>query len=221
MDISKEQIGQIDQLLKKRGIKYWDLRIEMVDHIVSDIELNATTSDFINELELSLNRIGWFGNLNNINKKGWQNVNKKYRKIYFQGFINFFKNPKTLLLFISLFVTYFTFSRFIEHQIFVKSSYILFCLPVFISFFEYYKTWKKKYGKSIHKDYGFSYIFLSFLILNVVFQFVRINNGFPLEYHRLILLFLIPFHLVLSYSGYQVYKKAISKVENMRKELSL
>jgi hypothetical protein len=46
MKLTKEQIQYIDNRLKKEGIKYWDIRIEMIDHVVSDLEKNAKTSDF-------------------------------------------------------------------------------------------------------------------------------------------------------------------------------
>jgi len=79
--------------------------------------------------------------------------------------------------------------------------------------------YKKKYGKSVHRDYGLSYLMLSFLMLNAIITFVRIDGGFPIEFHKIILFIIIPTHFIFTYSGYKVYKKAISKVEKMHKEL--
>jgi hypothetical protein len=38
MKITKEQIKYIDHRLENNGLKYWDIRIEMVDHVVSDLK---------------------------------------------------------------------------------------------------------------------------------------------------------------------------------------
>ena len=38
MELTKEQIQYIENRLIKDGVKYWDIRIEMLDHIVSDVE---------------------------------------------------------------------------------------------------------------------------------------------------------------------------------------
>ena len=41
----------------------------------------------------------------------------------------------------------------------------------------------------------------------------------PIEYHNIILLIIVPLHIVFSISGYQVYKKAIKRVELMSNNL--
>lgn len=56
-------------------------------------------------------------------------------------------------------------------------------------------------------------------MLSAVLNFARMDGGFPVEYHNVILLILIPAHFVLTFSGYQVYKMTIYRVKEMRKEL--
>jgi hypothetical protein len=36
MELTKQQIQHIENRLIKNGVKYWDIRIEMLDHVVSD-----------------------------------------------------------------------------------------------------------------------------------------------------------------------------------------
>jgi hypothetical protein len=43
--------------------------------------------------------------------------------------------------------------------------------------------------------------------------------AFPITYHKPILFFILPLHLILVHAGYGVYKKGIGKVENMRQQL--
>ena len=38
MKLSKEQITYIDDYLKHHKVKYWDIRIELLDHIVTYVE---------------------------------------------------------------------------------------------------------------------------------------------------------------------------------------
>ena len=42
MELSKEQIQYIDHRLENEGVKYWDIRIEMLDHVISNVEENLT-----------------------------------------------------------------------------------------------------------------------------------------------------------------------------------
>ena len=64
MELTKSQIQQIDNRLKSGGIKYWDLRLEIIDHIATDLEQNSKSNDFNKELNNSLKRIGYLNNEN-------------------------------------------------------------------------------------------------------------------------------------------------------------
>ena len=90
-----------------------------------------------------------------------------------------------------------------------------------LCFYLFFKTWKKKYGKSVHRGYAFFYLMLSFFLLNWVMNAMKVDGdfAFPITYHKPILFFILPLHLILTFAGYRVYKEAISKVEKMRKEL--
>ena len=228
MELSKEQIKYIDHRLENEGVKYWDIRIEMLDHVVSDVEKNLQPEhidyqfkEIVQEAFVSL---GWKENFNGggfeeKHKQGWKNANKYYRKIYLDGFVDFFKKTSNLLVLSIFLFVYFSISEMLTHKMFLKLSYLLFFSPLLLFVFTFYKMYKKKYGKSVHRDYGLNYLMLSFLILNGIITFVRMDGGFPIEFHKIILFIVIPIHLIFTYSGYQVYKKAIDKVDKMHKEL--
>jgi hypothetical protein len=216
MELTKEQIQHIDDSFVKNGIKYWDLRIEMIDHIVSDLEKNAGTNDFEKEFKNSLKRVDWYGNLRHLNTAGWQNANKKYRKEYHKGFVNFFKHPKNLLvLLISVGFSYCA-SEYLTFKLFERLNFILVAISVVPFFFITTKQWFKKYGKSVNLDYGIFYFSLSFLMINFPLQLVKNTSEVN---QKILLLCIIPIYFIATYSGYQVYKKAILRVEKMRKEL--
>ena len=51
MEIAKEQIQYIDDRLENEGIKYWDIRIELLDHVVSDIEKRMKVENSENDFK--------------------------------------------------------------------------------------------------------------------------------------------------------------------------
>lgn len=221
MELSKEQIKHIDHRLEQEGIIYWDIRIEMLDHTVSDIEKSASSDDFKEELYKSLLKTKWLGDLSIINRKGWQNVNKLYRRKYFLGFLDFFKKASNIFMLIVFLISYYLLSKFTTHNVFLKTSYALFASPTIVFFYLSFKTFRKKIGKSINRDYALNYLMFSFLILNAVVTFVRVDDGFPIEYHKVILFIVLPVHYVFTYSGFNVFKNAMTKVERIKTEINL
>jgi hypothetical protein len=68
MELTKEQIQYIEHRLENEGIKYWDIRIEMLDHVVSVVEkkLKPENSEYeFKEMILaSFIELGWKKNFN-------------------------------------------------------------------------------------------------------------------------------------------------------------
>lgn len=218
MQLTKEQIQQIDLRLNKGGVKYWDLRIEMIDHIVSDIEKNATTDNFTEELNKSLIRIGWFNNLKNLNQNLLKGVNIKFRTKFNKNFISFFKSSKNVLILIVFCALHFLASKTIGFKSFERINLFLFALPLVSYLFFLIKIKKRLKGKSANLLYGTFYLTMPFLVLNIFPQLLR---SLPEDDKILMWQLLIPIHLIASYSGYIVCKSAIFKIENIKKELTL
>ncbi|CAM1345448.1 hypothetical protein [Tenacibaculum amylolyticum] len=216
MKLTKVQIQYIENLLTKKGIKYWDLRIEMIDHIVSDIELRATTQNFEKELQAAFKRIGWNKNLAAVNRVGWQNVNKRYRTLFKNTFLGFFSSFKNLLVIGMLVILYFSFSETISFQIFTRVSLALFIAPILIIIGSLIWLFTKKFGKSVHINYGVFYFSFSFLMMNMIVQFMRYTSE---ENQKIIWLVMLPIYLTATYAGYQVFKIAIKKIQKIKKEL--
>ena len=156
MELSKEQIEFIDHRLENDGIKYWDIRIELLDHVVSDIEkrmkVENSENDFKEMVQEVFVYVGWKENFNgssfeDLNKEGWKNVNKGYRKMYYQRFLDFFKNPVHLLFLAVSFAGFYFLSEFLIHKTFLKVSYGVFISPILLYFYAYFKTWRKKTWK--------------------------------------------------------------------------
>ena len=233
MELTKEQIHYIDSRLENEGVKYWDIRIEMLDHVVSDVEKNSKPEnseyEFKEIVQNAFVALGWKENFNGsgfeeVLKENFKNIGRKNRDNYKKEVVSFFKNASLLIIFILLILSYYLLSNFIPHSQFVKVSYILFSIPVLLFFYESIKLWRKKIGKSYNKDLSLSSILFSFGILNIIILSMKTEGGefaLPIEYQKPILFILLPIHLVFSYVGYQTYNKTIVKVVNMRNQLLL
>lgn len=222
MELTKEQIKYIDNQIEKYGVEYWDVRVELVDHTVSYVENNLKRKeDFKKIVHKAFVRLGWKGTFSHLNTQGWKSTNKLYRRIYFNGFVDFFKSVKNLTILIICFLIYFYISEAIDLKTFTKFSYVLFLIPTVVFFYESYVTRKKKYGKSVHKQYGLHYLISTTFIFQIIPMSLKDNGLFsiPVEYHKLVLFTLIPVHLIFAFSGYNVYKTAMKRVEKMKKQL--
>ncbi len=225
MELSKEQILYIDHRLENEGVKYWEIRIEMLDHVVSDVEKNLisenTEYQFKEIVQKAFVSLGWKENFNGSNfpstgKDAWKSVNKEYRKMYHQGFINFFKSLKNIGIFICFLLLFYTISNNVNFKVYKRVSLFLFLLPILTFILYSIIIWFKKYEKSIHLNYGNLYFSFAFLMLNLPLQLIKYTTE---SNQRIFLIISILIYFIATYSGYQVYKKAISKVEKMRKEL--
>lgn len=214
MDISEKEIVFIDEYLKKKGIKYWDLRIEMIDHIVSIIEHDSKSINFKSAFKNSLVEIGWLGNLAYLNALGWKNVNTWFRREYHKGFLNFFKCVKNVILFLSATMLLYILSENITFQQFEVVCFTLFVTPLTLVLIEFIKSSNKKYGRSVNLDYSTIYLVLSFLILNV---FPTFFSHLPETIQKVGWFFLLMIHYVAFYSGYRLYKKTIIKLNSLNK----
>ena len=82
MQLTKEQIQTIDAILEKKGIKYIDIKLELIDHIATQIEQEMSTKGANFETALCLTLDKW--------KRQFV-----YSSNFFVGFIHSF--PKIIL----------------------------------------------------------------------------------------------------------------------------
>ena len=225
MELTKEQIQFIDHRLENEGVKYWEIRLEMLDHIISDIEIKLKPENSENEFKEIVQNVfvslGWKENFNgsnfpNTDNNAWKSMNKEYRKMYNQGFINFFKSLKNIGIFLCFLIVFIGASKYLDVKIFKRISFVLLILPIVAIIFYSLKIYMIKYEKSIHLNYGFFYFGFAFMMISLPIQLLKYFSESTQNFFFFIA---IPLFYVFTYSGYQVYKKAIAKVEKMRKQL--
>ncbi|TCK67780.1 hypothetical protein DFQ05_1561 [Winogradskyella wandonensis] len=209
MKVNKEEIQRIDDYLKKGGIKYWDVRLEMVDHLVSDIESYEGSADFETLFKQSLINANWHNNLKAVNTQSWKTTNKIYRKKHSKEIISVIKDPVNLLFFILFYLGINwiaqSFPKMLKPLFFV----VLF-LPFVIMTYEFIKSWLKKLGRSVNMDYGFFYFSFGIFITNLPIQLI------PKAQQSIWLPIILTLYLIVMFAGYRVYKYALKKVLIMK-----
>ncbi|MCF6280116.1 MAG: hypothetical protein L3J14_07190, partial [Flavobacteriaceae bacterium] len=192
MELTKEQIQFIDDYLKEQKVKFWDVRIELIDHIASKLEENPevklTRTFLIREFGTSIT-------LDKVVFEKQQLLMKKYSRLRFKTALTLLKSPIELIGFILCY--YYIFSMY--SSVFVRVSQFLFYTPILISFiFIAYHRIKK--NKSLHLKTA-----LYFIMLSVLFNSLVMNLSINMSHTKGFLLFiLITFFSTYAYVSYKV-----------------
>lgn len=209
MKISKDDIQFIDDYLKKRGIKYWDVRLEMIDHLVSDIESYKGSADFKTLFNQSLKNANWDKNLKDVHTQSWKSTNTIYRAKHAKEMFVILKNPIYLLCF---FVFYLALNWLAtSHPNSLKPiAFTIFFLPITVMLFEAIKSLVKKLGKSVNMQYGLFYFSFGMIMMNLPLQLL------PKEQLSIWLPLILSIYLLMTFAGYRVYRYALKKVLLMK-----
>lgn len=220
MELTKEQMQYLDTLLLKKGIRYWDVRLEMLDHLATSIEEKMNEDlKFEEAVESAFVDLNWKGSLSDLNRKMCKEVNEKCRNIYGKEIIGFFKSARNVVLLFSFVAFEQYLSNTISLESFTELNYQFFFLPLVIVVYYGFLNIQNKLGKSIYHIQGFFYMTLSFLVLNMFLLLVVTKNMFSLKDTGMIVATtaLISIHFILSYAGVKVYRKAQADVLEMKK----
>ncbi|WP_296382441.1 hypothetical protein [Winogradskyella sp.] len=141
MKLSKEEIKFIDNYLIKSEVKFWDVRLELLDHIVSSVEdkienegvsfneaLLETHRGFGNQfIEFGVPNKDFFGKglyQSNIGfkkfiRKKQKEIGRKHRKNYRKTFLSFLTSSRFIVEFILLDITIYSIYQFNPKTAFV------------------------------------------------------------------------------------------------------
>lgn len=209
MKLTKEHIKHIDEYLKNQGVIYWDVRLEMVDHLVSDIENYSGSADFKTVFNRSLQKANWDKNLKDINTQSWKSTNKIYRKLHSEEMINLLKQPKSLIGFI-LFYDLLNRIAVLFPENLKIAAFIISGVPLLILIYELIKSWRRRLGKSVNMQYGIFYFSFGLIMTNPLLQLI------PKSYMNTWLPLVLTLYLVMMTAGYRVYKCAFKKALKLK-----
>ncbi len=97
--ISEEQVNQLFTFTRKHFVEYYDLQNELVDHMANAIEEKWKQEpglSFENALKAEFKKFGIFGFMNVVERRQVA-LSKKYHKLLWGYFREFFKLPKIML----------------------------------------------------------------------------------------------------------------------------
>ena len=108
MKLSSEQINQLYLFTRQHFVEYYDLQTELVDHLANAIEAQWKTNpnrNFDEALQIEFKKFGIFGFGEVVEKRQFA-LEKKYRKIVWSHFKNFFRLPQIIGTFSAVGILY-------------------------------------------------------------------------------------------------------------------
>ena len=144
MELTKEQIKYIDHRLENEGIKYWDIRIELLDHVVSDVEkkLKPENSEYEFEeiVQEAFESLGWKENFNgggfeSVFLRRCKDFNKKSKRSIIKDYKEKLTDVKTIAVIFLFFLYLFTFrnnSQVIKYSIYFVCSFYAIAILIYI-----------------------------------------------------------------------------------------
>lgn len=221
MELTKEQIQYIDHRLENEGVKYWDIRLEMLDHVVLDVEKRLDLGEnFKNAVMNSFIFLGWDGNFEQLTKQRLFSINSFVKKLYFLKIKNLFTKLKSLVFIILFVTTYYIFYKYSSLKVYKLITLIILFTPIIFGIISYLLEFSKR-GKSGHLTYSSFYIFFSFLILNGVIQFVKPDGFIPVskDTHLFVWFLITVLNTIFSFAGILVHLDTSEKIKNMELKL--
>ncbi|MBT8298957.1 MAG: hypothetical protein KJO52_11555, partial [Maribacter sp.] len=101
MKLTSDQIQELYKFTRKHFVEHYDLQIELVDHLANGIDEQMALQPkltFKEALDLEFKKFGIFG-FHDVVKEKTKAMEKRYWKIFFRFYREYFKLPKVLMLF--------------------------------------------------------------------------------------------------------------------------
>ena len=151
MKLSAEQIEKLYQFTRQHYVEYYDLQTELVDHLANSIELQWQVNpkiDFEDALKIEFKKFGVFGFMDVVEKRQLV-LYKKYNKIVWKHFKEFFTVPKIFLTSALIFALFLVLKLvyFYEIVFVVTVAVFLLMIPTLIFERKRLKERTKKTGK--------------------------------------------------------------------------
>ena len=211
MDLSKEQLLQIDNYIFVCGIQFCDVRTEVVDHFANILEQKLEENPALNFKHEIINIHKNFSDngFKKLLEEKTKSVTKKFYKQSFKHFITFFKLPKIIISVALFYGLYLLMNKFEDKEfffLFINGFILLLVLRIF------YEHWKNERNKRepflvLNKTNSFlqvvNFVFIAF---NTVIDF-RNEESFLNATHNNCQLFAFVILLLFYWSGEAVFSQ--------------
>ena len=220
MKLTKEQIQQIEDYLNNKKIKYIDIRFEILDHIISDVEFiieskNSSFEEAFDKIRIKWSQTFsykwsfWLGITNGGSKLFIDHCLKIYKPLFYKSII-------ALTMFLLVLYSIFKYSE-MELMNFY-SIYKLVAILTLILFTTLLLYWRFKLKNTQFKT-SYSYMFNKNIFSNIFLSLILIANIFDNDvfgFGFFEIFFLSSFYTII-FMGYNFYKNHNKTVSNYKK----
>lgn len=111
-ELTKEQVAQLFEFTRKHYVEYYDVQVELVDHLASSIETEMEQNPVFSFDEALNNVFGSFGifGFDGIEVEKANSVRKQQTKLWQKTFLSLFKWPNLIKSLILFYIIHFLFS---------------------------------------------------------------------------------------------------------------
>jgi hypothetical protein len=146
MKLTTEQIDQLYLFTRQRYVEWYDLQSELVDHLANAIEAQLELSPkrtFDEALNIEFKKFGIYGFMDVVEKRRAV-LNKKYYKIVWQYFKDFFSIPKIGLTIIMNLALFIVLKLSVYREYIFMGTYLLLFVTMFYELYKNHKTTKNR-----------------------------------------------------------------------------
>jgi hypothetical protein len=236
MKLTKEQITYIDNYLKHHKVKYWDIRIELLDHIVTTVEekldqgilfddaMIEVHKSFGNSMKMFWNsgiEYGIFANglgYKSLIEDKRNSLLKNYKRLVKNEWTLFFKSVNMLIPNLGLVLIFVLLYLNLPTKIFAIFAFSIPVLQLIFLLLNLYKTRSLK--KSAILEVSFSQYSFSIFIL---YNFINFFNFFDVDKSKIALFLLIItiIQLPFTYVNTKVFEKQMLDFKQQYKKFVL
>lgn len=223
MNLTEKNIDHLYQFTRQHFVEYYDLQTELVDHLANGIELQWQHNSkliFDEALNLEFKKFGVFGFMDVVEKRQ-QAMTKRYNKLVWKHFKEFFAFPKIIMTVALILSLYLLLKNILVNNILISVMILSLLLYSFFNMINNRRKANKKaitdekrwLFKEIINNYG-SFIFFFALPLQISIQIpeTAYENNF-------ILFGLSILTVIYCLATYIVLKIIPSKIEKYLKEV--
>lgn len=223
MKVNQDQIQQIYTFTQKHYVDWYDVQIELVDHLANGIENqweSTANTSFDDALIIEFKKFGIFGFQDLVEEKT-KALNKQYRKQVWLYLRQFFTLPKIM---ITLFCTYVLYSvmHLLDNKDPLLVSIIIGILSVHIFHVVKFKTAINKREKLTGKKWLFENSIIQFggliHVLNIGIWFQPLfhsNRQWTTKSELVVSIFIVLYTLILYVSSVIIPKKLKEKMSKV------
>jgi hypothetical protein len=212
--VTTEETKKLFEFCRNHYVNQYDLQVELVDHLASAIEEKWKTNSelsFNEALNNTFSKFGIYG-FSKIKDQKKRELKRKYNRLLWSYFTEFYRWPKVLMTFVLTFALFFLF-QLVENSMLIFYAYLS---ALFIFAAVYFLTWYRKFKIKTRKKFMLidylqgvlgTLLILSIQIPNLVFHLIlNINNNTIKITNPLIL---IGISLAMVASGILIYGQSI------------